>query len=560
VISATASGASASKILERTGEAGALVPKRLYLFGPALDLILVAGGLTFVLLPLCVATPVRLGQTAFLLLNFLCNYPHYMATNYRVYRSRAQIARYKIFAIYITAAFLGIVLLSHLATTATLLTILYTFYFNWSPYHYTGQNYGISIMYLRRGGVDPTPGDRRLLYCACMASFFAYIVYINTTLSSGVIPNAPVAQLGIPEGVARGLFLALAGGAFVSGALFARRMLARAPLRVLAPALLLLVAHTAWFSVTTGVAFFAADLGLGSMRIDNVLAAIAFLHCAQYLGVTAYYAEREQTAEAGRFSFARYYAIVVFGGVLLWLGSSRLLSSVFAADYGLSFLIMLTLINIHHFVMDGAIWKLRDGRIARLLVAPAQAASPPPPETPSGGEPIGWSRPWRIAAWSTLVVLGLGLGGTDIAYRVYIQRAMELASAGQLAAARVLYEKVLRYNGNVGQAIDGMAYDAMSQGDLHLAVERWERSARMNPTSAYPRVGLGELYLRLGRVDDAVAQLETAIVLAPRQPSGFILLSQAYQAKGDQAKAQAMLMRARSITAPRAGSRAGPNY
>ena len=34
----------------------------------------------------------------------------------------------------------------------------------------------------------------------------------------------------------------------------------------------------------------------------------------------------------------------------------------------LAFLIFTALVNIHHFILDGAIWKLRDGRIATLLL------------------------------------------------------------------------------------------------------------------------------------------------------------------------------------------------
>jgi hypothetical protein len=147
---------------------GTAAAGRPYLFGPAIDLTLVAGGLTFALLPLCAAASVRLSHTAFLFLNFVANYPHYMATNHRIYRSRAQIERYRFFAVHLTGLFVATALLAH-ALPGVGVSLLYTAYFTWSPYHYTGQNYGIALMYLRRGGFEPTPGDRRALYVACMA-------------------------------------------------------------------------------------------------------------------------------------------------------------------------------------------------------------------------------------------------------------------------------------------------------------------------------------------------------------------------------------------------------
>jgi predicted Zn-dependent protease len=76
----------------------------------------------------------------------------------------------------------------------------------------------------------------------------------------------------------------------------------------------------------------------------------------------------------------------------------------------------------------------------------------------------------------------------------------------------------------------------------------------LNPMSAYPRVGIGETYLRLGRVDDAIAQLERATELAPGQPSGFLLLAEAYQRKGDAAQASALRSRANDVAAQQSAS------
>ena len=43
-------------------------------------------------------------------------------------------------------------------------------------------------------------------------------------------------------------------------------------------------------------------------------------------------------------------------------------SYLFRADFTQSVLIVTAVVNIHHFVLDGALWKLRDRRIAALLV------------------------------------------------------------------------------------------------------------------------------------------------------------------------------------------------
>ena len=153
-------------------------PGSLYLFNPAVDLTVVAGGLTFLLFPLCLLvahTSARLNTVGFLVLLFFCNFPHYMATNYRIYHSRSQIQRYKFFSIHVTGILaltaLSASLLANTQLANVAVKVLYTVYFAWSPYHYTGQNYGLSIMYLRRGGCELSKLDRRLLYGAFVACF-----------------------------------------------------------------------------------------------------------------------------------------------------------------------------------------------------------------------------------------------------------------------------------------------------------------------------------------------------------------------------------------------------
>ena len=63
-----------------------------------------------------------------------------------------------------------------------------------------------------------------------------------------------------------------------------------------------------------------------------------------------------------------YFGVLVVGGIALFVPGPWLASRVFHHDFTASFLIFTALVNIHHFILDGAIWKLRDGRIASLLL------------------------------------------------------------------------------------------------------------------------------------------------------------------------------------------------
>jgi tetratricopeptide (TPR) repeat protein len=537
----------------------------LYLFNPAVDLGVIAGGLTFVLFPLSLVVAPRLNVVGFLVLLFFCNFPHYMATNYRIYRNRSQIERYKIFSIYITGLLGLTAILGHLMA-GVWLKVLYTVYFTWSPFHFTGQNYGISLMYLRRAGVVPSKTDRRLLYATFMSCFLMYVAYINAAVEGA--PAFPFQPLGIPRDAVRIAYLALLAGGVIAAIGFLARIVARTPRRAMTPVLLIMGSQFAWFAAATGVPLFSSSIGLDWLPIGALFPTIAFLHCAQYLGVTAYYAKRDSLSENRPFSLAGYFGVLVVGGVFLWIGSTRLLSQVFGLDYGISFLVMLSLINIHHFLMDGAIWKLRDGRIARLLLAPegvaaeavskgASRAARKERKRAATGERAAPQAPavgsaWKGPAWAVACVAALALGGTDLYYRLGIERANRVSRSGDPTTAVRLYGNVWSINGRSTEALDGLAFWDLRAGRVAQAAERWERSISLNPTetSAYAHIGLGEAYLRLGKVDEAMSQLERAIALRPSEPSSYLLMAQAYQRRGEVAKAQEMQARA-STAAPK---------
>ena len=144
-----------------------------WLFGPVPDLLLGCGLLYWVLFgaSLVAGTELRTVQAHYVFpaLILLLSGPHYGATLLRVYEQRAERQRYAIFSIYATvlvsaafvAALYNVVLASWMATL----------YLTWSPWHYTGQNYGIGAMFLRRRGVDVTPSMKRWLHASFVLSY-----------------------------------------------------------------------------------------------------------------------------------------------------------------------------------------------------------------------------------------------------------------------------------------------------------------------------------------------------------------------------------------------------
>ena len=92
------------------------------------------------------------------------------------------------------------------------------------------------------------------------------------------------------------------------------------------------------------------------------------MHSAQYLWITQYFARREQGAA---WAASRYWAAVVLGGLALFLPVPWLASYGAHVDFTASVLIVTAVVNLHHFMIDGVVWKLRDPRVSRDVHRPA---------------------------------------------------------------------------------------------------------------------------------------------------------------------------------------------
>jgi predicted Zn-dependent protease len=74
-----------------------------------------------------------------------------------------------------------------------------------------------------------------------------------------------------------------------------------------------------------------------------------------------------------------------------------------------------------------------------------------------------------------------------------------------------------------------------------------ENAAAERPNDAGSQIGLGQIYLMSGRLDDAILHLEAARQMLPDQPSIYASLAKAYQRKGDSQRAQEALAKLESL-------------
>ena len=197
---------------------------------PWIDLLIGCGGWSLPLLALSYAVvdgDVPRWSAVFYGLALVCNYPHYMATIYRAY-GRDDRGAHRLYTHWLTAGLVALGVAAH--AWFPLVPWLFTAYVMWSPWHYTGQNFGVLMMFLRRAGVDVSAEERRRLHLAFIASFVMLLAAFNTGASADPL----VLSLGLPPISAR-IVQAGAGLTFLTGGLAAFVPLAR---RAPRPALL----------------------------------------------------------------------------------------------------------------------------------------------------------------------------------------------------------------------------------------------------------------------------------------------------------------------------------
>jgi tetratricopeptide (TPR) repeat protein len=529
----------------------------LWIYNPWLDLIVGCGAWSAPLLLLSyvsLASSARTWSVAFYALALFFNYPHYMATIYRAYHRSEDFHKYRIFTVHITALVVLTLLLSH--HWLRILPWIFTIYLTWSPWHYSGQNYGLFVMFARRAGADPDTATRRAIYGAFIASYLILFLGFHTGPSTDPL----FVSLGIPAVISRWEQIILSI-AFVGLSVFGLTRLARATgWRKLLPSLTLFSSQFLWFMLPAAISL-VKGLEIPQSRYSSGV--LAVMHSAQYLWITSYYARRESNGDVRTKTNWRplaYFAVLVVGGIALFVPGPWLASRAFHHDFTASFLIFTALINIHHFILDGAIWKLRDGRIASLLLNSKDRMTEA--ATEAGGRFATACR-W-VAGRSTGahrlrvgVALLLLVWGTLDQARYYLalrtddmhdlQRAAALDSFdsslqmrladralkdGQPQQAEDAWRSVLRSNPADPAARQALLRFLIDQNRLLEAFDLTDASLKYTPKDANLLVDRGFLSLQRGHADLARADWQQAIAVDPSQINAHLYLADELDREG----------------------------
>src|SRR6202521_3537286 len=537
-----------------------------WIYRPWIDLLVGCGAWSAPLLLLAfyaTTTYARAWAVAFYFLALLCNYPHFMATVYRAYHTRTEFEKYRIFTVHIALLLALAGVIAHV--WYPLLPWIFTLYICWSPWHYTGQNFGLLMMFARRSGLAPSSAERNAIYFSFVASFLLLMLSFHT----GTAGDPLILSLGLParftlpgRAVLAVFFIAATGWALFS---LARRSSFRA---ILAP-LTLATTQFMWFLLPAVIELFSGREVPQTRYSSGIL---AVLHSAQYLSITSYYQRREaRAAGKANWRFSRYLFTLAAGGIALFIPGPWIVSRPFHADFAASFLTFTARVNIHHFMLDGALWKLRDSRVAALLLHDSEKMQEAPGDAQSVFESVTrWltssapgARGVRIAtalllfAWAALDQLHFYWSGKtgsvhaleraaqlnpdDSAMQVRLFPAGKAAGncdAGLVALkhAAEISPRNFSHQEAYARGLIEAGHDGEAYGQYQKILARW-------PRNVDALVNVGILAQRLDRFEEAVDSWERAVDIDPLQANAQLYLAQALDRQGE-AQAAARHLRA----------------
>jgi hypothetical protein len=308
-------------------------------------------------------------------LSWVVNWPHFSATSYRLYHDRAHVRQYPVTALLIPWLVLAAVVGSVFSPTLVAPYFI-KLYLTWSPYHFSGQTLGVTLIYARRAGFSVGRWERLALSTFIFGSFATQNARFEVNPAGAEYYGITYPGLGLPEWTVTVLSTAM----YVGGAVFlllAARWCLRE--RRWLPPVVLLPAATqfVWFIPGNSWASFQEF--------------VPFFHSLQYL-LIAWSVQLKEKLDKDHLTpgvnyvvweSARWGILNIVGGAILFFMLPRLMAET-GVDLTFATGVVLTGVQIHHFFVDGVIWKLRRTTPASpLMVNLADMLSPAPAPTPA---------------------------------------------------------------------------------------------------------------------------------------------------------------------------------
>lgn len=325
---------------------------------PAFDLLFIAGGLSLVFGALAYGAGLRItGEANLTLVLLFANFAHFAASTVRLYTKPGAVrALPRWLTLWLPIATLAL-FTAVLLWAGWLVRYVFAVFVIWSPYHYSAQTFGLSVMYAMRSGCTLSEGQRRGLWLACLVPFFWSLLRPD----AGV---APILQgLGfhsVPtfESLRWGASGLLSAAALATPVVVILRLKTRDGLMLPVISVMTVMTNAIWWTFFNYV---------------HAMWWAAIFHGVQYLAIVTVFHVRERVAQPRNAGGPLFHTVTFYGACValayvlfvLWpdaytaVGFDGLLTAQLAV----------AVINIHHFVVDAYIWRLRKDPNAAVVSA-----------------------------------------------------------------------------------------------------------------------------------------------------------------------------------------------
>lgn len=356
-----------------------------WIIGPVVDSLFVMGGMLWIIFALQVfcfhwdnpdpAAPGMAGRVAYMLLltstlgSYLFADSHTVATYMRVFATKESREHFKLYAYYLPWCSVLLFALCLIYPKAAGFCVY--LHMMWVFQHYVGQTFGISLIYCYKRNYFFQPVEREI-YRWFMHSFSFFIIsriLCFREFSPDIYYGVRLPFYGLPSWVADcGKFsfivMTLAFVTVVVRKYIRDKQLIPLP--------------------TLGMIFSILGIGFATGMANSIVWVFGppFFHGTQYLAVSlGFYLKEKGLAEGRMYEVGHhmlreffkpaglhYWGMVILAGIFIYVGIPS-----FFEGYGYTFGMIATTIqaciNFHHFVTDGAIWRLRDRKCREILLA-----------------------------------------------------------------------------------------------------------------------------------------------------------------------------------------------
>ena len=361
---------------------GSAPPLHASIISPVVDYLCVGGLSLLIFVPLLISGRsdlVIVGAGTQALFATAINMPHFMASYRLVYRSREMILRHKWASIYIPAILLAYAVLAiwEAQYSPTLVIVLVTVASAYLAWHYTGQVWGMMASYAYLAGTSFDKRERFLVRTSLRILLVWHVTWLLYT------------QLRNPSMV-RPAYLVVSAGtlvAFVLGATGLVKLYRRTQQAPPPRALVAWIAIFVWYAVMA--------------RDPKAIFWIQIAHALQYLAfpirveINRTAAMRAKSALRAGVHMALYGLGLIGASILIGQivpgRAMDIIGNVYGEEPGKAApILLLMIVNIHHFFTDGVVWKISNPEVRQDLFAHVPRAASDkdkakPVKAPKGG-------------------------------------------------------------------------------------------------------------------------------------------------------------------------------